>query len=195
MKASQPWLTLRCDEQVGGYHAEYDLALCHDWTVIFGPSGSGKSTLLRLIAGLLPQRGGELLVHGAPMRKTPEYVPGLIEDFGLARLRSAMPQQLSGGERQRVAIARALGSVPRVLLLDEVFTGMDAPLRTGITEALHRHRARVSMPIVSVTHDVGEAFATAQEVLLMDTGRIIAQGPPAQVLEKARTDLLLHLTG
>ena len=118
----------------------------------------------------------------------------MLRDFRLEGLRHAAVNTLSGGERQRVAIARALCSRPRALLLDEVFTGMDTALRTELIGTLQRYSGRMSLPILSVTHDVSEAFETAGEVLRMHDGHIVAQGPPAEVLRAEREDLLRRLS-
>ena len=123
-----------------------------------------------------------------------EVREALLTDFQLIPLRRKSIHTLSGGERQRVAIARALCSQPRALLLDEVFTGMDAALRTELIAVLQRYRERLGMPILSVTHDIGEALATSNEVLRIHDGEIIAQGTPAQVLSVERKDLLTRLT-
>ncbi|MFN2975377.1 ABC transporter ATP-binding protein [Terriglobus aquaticus] len=117
----------------------------------------------------------------------------LLEDFQLGPLRGAAVHTLSGGERQRVAIARALYAEPKALLLDEVFTGMDAALRESLIAVLRRYQQRTGVPILSVTHDVGEAFATATELLRMRDGAVVAQGPPEQVLQAERSELLRSL--
>jgi molybdate transport system ATP-binding protein len=105
-----------------------------------------------------------------------------------------MPAQLSGGERQRVALARSL-AVPacNLLLLDEPFTGLDAALRDELITDLRVWLARRNIPVLSVTHDVSEAFQLNAEVLKLHSGRITAQGPAAIVLAEERTRLLAQL--
>ena len=127
--------------------------------------------------------------HGAS-----RAVETMLEDFHLVSLRRASVHTLSGGERQRVAIARALCSQPDALLLDEVFTGMDAALRSDLVGVLQRYQQRTAMPILSVTHDLGEAFATAGEVLRMHNGKVTAQGAPAEILAGERAALLRQLS-
>jgi ABC-type Fe3+/spermidine/putrescine transport system ATPase subunit len=117
----------------------------------------------------------------------------LLEEFQLGPLRGAAVHTISGGERQRVALARALYAEPEALLLDEVFTGLDAALRKSLITVLREYQQRTGVPILSVTHDVGEAFATATEVLRMRNGAIVAQGPPDEVLQVERLDLLRSL--
>ena len=116
-----------------------------------------------------------------------------MEYFGIGHLGKARVQTLSGGETQRVALARALVSSPELLLLDESFTGMHADLRTELLQLLRDQRLVPSMPIVSVTHSVAEAFGSAEEVLRMEDGRIAAQGRCDEVLASARRDLLRQI--
>ena len=116
----------------------------------------------------------------------------LIEAFGLTALAKNKPATLSGGERQRTAIARALGSTPRYLLLDEVFTGMHTAQRQQLMATLRTYSERLSMPILSVTHDVAEALQ-ADEVIKLEAGRILSQGLPATVLAAERESFLVQL--
>ena len=122
-----------------------------------------------------------------------EFLAGVLDSFHLTALKRANIRALSGGERQRVAIARALCSRPRALLLDEVFTGMDAALRDELVSTLQGWQQRLNLPILSITHDVGEVFATADEVLRMRNGNFVAQSSPAEVLVQDREDLLKRL--
>jgi len=92
------------------------------------------------------------------------------------------PASLSGGERQRVALARALATEPRLLLLDEPLASLDAGLRERILPYLLRIRDDWRVPILYVTHNVGEALALADEVLLLAGGRVEAQGKPLGLL-------------
>ena len=122
------------------------------------------------------------------------FVREIVDLLDLQPLQHARIAQLSGGERQRVALARALAAAPRLLLLDEVFTGMHRELRTGLLERVRTHCAQRGVPVLSVTHDVAEALACADEVLRMAGGRIVAQGPPREVLADERTALLRQLS-
>jgi molybdate transport system ATP-binding protein len=90
--------------------------------------------------------------------------------------------QLSGGERQRVAIARALASGPRALLLDEPLASLDLPLRARVLPYLLRVREELDLPILYITHDPDEALLVGDVVLVLDGGRVVASGPPAEVL-------------
>ncbi len=105
-----------------------------------------------------------------------------IEALEIGHLLDRHPVSLSGGEKQRVALARALATRPRLLLLDEPLAALDVGLRERIVPYLLRIRDEWSTPMLYVTHNVGEALALAGEVLLLDHGRVEAQGPPLALL-------------
>jgi molybdate transport system ATP-binding protein len=127
-----------------------------------------------------------------------EIVEEATTRFQLSGLAEKFPSMLSGGERQRVAIARAataavgLGS-GSILLLDEPFTGQDVRLRDELIEELRSWLALVERPVLSVTHDVGEAFQLGTEVIKIAEGRVVQQGPVAEVLAGERERLLEQL--
>ncbi|WP_241654708.1 ATP-binding cassette domain-containing protein [Granulicella sibirica] len=109
----------------------------------------------------------------------------------IEHLLKKMPGNLSGGERQRVSLARALAAGgARALLLDEPFTGLDVALRDAITFDLRAWLRSRSIPVLHVTHDIGEVFSLADEVIRMEGGRVAAQGSPHDVLRAERERLL-----
>jgi len=114
-----------------------------------------------------------------------------IERLQLAPLLARRPHSLSGGERQRVALARALVTAPKVLLLDEPLSALDAQRRSEILPFLETVRRDAGIPIVYVTHAVEEVARLADHLVLMDAGRITAAGPALDVLN--RSDLPLAL--
>lgn len=125
-------------------------------------------------------------------------VDSTIQQLGLTQLVSRMPASLSGGERQRVAIARAVAAAcsmtpPGLLLLDEPFTGLDLPLRDELIAALTGLCRAQGIDVLSVTHDISEAFQLEAEVIKLADGRITAQGPAAEVLAAERARLLAQL--
>jgi molybdate transport system ATP-binding protein len=90
--------------------------------------------------------------------------------------------ELSGGERRRVAIARALAPGPRALLLDEPLAGLDLALRARVLPHLLRVREELGVPILAITHEPDEALLLGGRVVVLDAGRIVASGPPREIL-------------
>jgi molybdate transport system ATP-binding protein len=119
----------------------------------------------------------------------------LLERFGIAELADARPATLSGGERQRVALARALGSRPRALLLDEPLTALDATTRVAATRELHELTAAAEVPTLLVTHDFVEASTLADEVAVIEAGRIVQRGPPDGLAAAPASAFVADLTG
>jgi molybdate transport system ATP-binding protein len=105
----------------------------------------------------------------------------IVELLGLAALLERRPHQLSGGERQRVAIGRALLARPRLLLLDEPLASIDRARRQDVLPYLERLRDRFRIPIVYVSHQFDEVMRLATHVVLIDGGRVAAQGGVAEV--------------
>jgi len=120
--------------------------------------------------------------HGLEREERATRAESLIHRFGLADLQRRRPGEISGGQQQRVAFARALLRRPSVLLLDEPFSALDAPLRRDLGELLRDVQRELLLPTVLVTHDAEEAKALADTVILYATGRIVRQGTPKEVL-------------
>ncbi|MEU6444494.1 amino acid ABC transporter ATP-binding protein [Streptomyces sp. NPDC047046] len=107
---------------------------------------------------------------------------GLLARVGLAERAGAYPRQLSGGQQQRVAIARALALRPEVVLFDEPTSALDPEL-VGEVLAVIRDLATSGTTLVVVTHEIGFAREIADQVVFLDEGRVVEQGPPTQVLD------------
>jgi molybdate transport system ATP-binding protein len=122
-------------------------------------------------------------------RASKEELDGALKGFYLKGLGERKEEGLSGGERQRVSVARAaVGARGRMLLLDEPFAGLDAAVRDRLIGDLKRWMGET--PVISVTHDVGEAFLLGAEVVRIAEGRVVGQGPVETVLGGERERLL-----
>jgi len=171
-----------------------------EFVALLGRSGSGKSTLLRAIAGIDDRAQGSGLLdrteHVAVAFQDARLLPwarvldnvvlgieGLpdahergraaLAEVGLAGRERAFPIELSGGEQQRVALARSLVGEPRLLLADEPFGALDALTRLRMHALLRELCARHRPGVLLVTHDVDEAVALADRVLVLENGRLV----------------------
>jgi len=119
----------------------------------------------------------------------------LLQKIGLLRLAEQRPPQLSGGEQQRVALARALAAEPQLLLLDEPLTALDAHLRDRLEQQLLADLYHFPGRLFLVTHNVEEAWRLCDELVLLEDGRVIRQGPKAEVLSDPQNVAAAQLTG
>ena len=190
-----------------------------EFVALLGESGCGKTTLLRALAGLDPIDGGRIVAPRRPAvvfqehRLLPwdnlwrnvslglqapdarERAAAALSEVGLGERLDDWPRNLSGGQAQRVALARALVQQPELLLLDEPFAALDALTRIRM-HALVRELVTAHQPgVLLVTHDVDEAIALADRILVMRDGKIAfehhARGERATAI--ARTELLAEL--
>jgi polar amino acid transport system ATP-binding protein len=104
----------------------------------------------------------------------------LLERFGLADKRDEYPDRLSGGQQQRVAIVRALAMKPRIMLLDEVTSALDPELVAEVLNVI-KELAGSGMTMIIATHEMGFAKDIANRICFLDAGRILEEGPPAQI--------------
>ncbi|HEU4620505.1 MAG TPA: molybdenum ABC transporter ATP-binding protein [Gammaproteobacteria bacterium] len=127
----------------------------------------------------------------AAKRGTPEALrfEEVVDLIGLGTLLARAPASLSGGERQRVAVGRALLSQPRLLLLDEPLSGLDAAAKEEILPYLEALHERLAIPMLYVTHDTAEADRLADTLVLLERGQVLAAGPLGEL--EARPDLPL----
>ncbi len=133
--------------------------------------------------------------HGVRKKEAREVAAGWLERVGLADQAGRRPRTLSGGQAQRVALARALAVGPRLLLLDEPLSALDAHTRLEIRARLRRHLAEFDGVAVLVTHDPLDAMALADRLVVVEHGRLVQEGTPAQVARHPRTDYVARLVG
>jgi len=181
-------------------------------TGIFGESGSGKTTLLRCIAGLEGPTGTEpvhkrrigfvfqepqLFAHlnvrkniEYGMRRNPQAGNSLAEVARLLEVENLLDRstkELSGGEAQRVSIARVLCQSPRLILMDEPLSALDERRRNEVLPYLDRLHSETSVPIIYVSHNIDEICRLSDHLLVLDGGKIVAEGELQNTL--ARIDV------
>jgi len=140
------------------------------------------------------------IAFGLKVRKLPRLeirarVDELLALVQLTGYATRYPSQLSGGQRQRVALARALAPRPKVLLLDEPFGALDARVRDELRTWLRRLHDEVHVTSLFVTHDQQEAFEVADQVVVLNRGRIEQMGPPQELYERPRTPFVTEFLG
>jgi molybdate transport system ATP-binding protein len=130
-----------------------------------------------------------------PNEQREQLSAAILESFRIAHLRERRPGQISGGERQRVALARALVIHPTILLLDEPLAALDAVTKSKIVDDLRAWNQEHHVPIVYVTHSREEVFALGERAIVLENGRMIAQGTPHQVMSAPRMETVAQLAG
>src|SRR5215203_1650371 len=137
---------------------------------------------------------------GLSVRKRPKpeikaKVEELLELVQLSGLGERYPDQLSGGQRQRMALARALAVEPKVLLLDEPFGALDARVRKELRQWLRRLHDEVHVTTIFVTHDQEEAMDVADQIVVINEGRIEQIGTPDQLYDEPANDFVMSFLG
>jgi putative spermidine/putrescine transport system ATP-binding protein len=140
------------------------------------------------------------VAYGLRLRRTagPERrrkADELLDLVGLASHAARYPHELSGGQQQRVALARALAITPKVLLLDEPLSALDAKVRSQLRDEIRRVQREVGTTTLFVTHDQEEALAMADRVGVMSAGRLQQIAPPAELYERPRTAFVAEFVG
>ena len=185
-----------------------------EFIVLVGPSGCGKSTVLNMIAGLEDITSGELFIDGelmndvepqdrntamvfqsyalyphmklrhVPKAETDSRVREAAEILGLTEYLDRKPRELSGGQRQRVAIGRAIVRNPKVFLMDEPLSNLDAKLRNQMRAEILKLRQRINTTFIYVTHDQTEAMTLGDRIVIMKSGIIQQVGTPQEVYSR-----------
>ena len=140
------------------------------------------------------------VAFGLEIRKRPKAeirsrVHELLELVHLDQFADRLPSQLSGGQRQRMALARALAVEPKVLLLDEPFGALDAKVRKELRDWLRRLHDEVHVTTVFVTHDQEEALEVADEIVVINNGRIEQTGSPNDLYDRPANDFVMSFLG
>jgi sulfate transport system ATP-binding protein len=134
-------------------------------------------------------------IRKVPQSTISKRVDELLELVQLKGLGDRYPSQLSGGQRQRIALARALAVQPKVLLLDEPFGALDAKVRKELRSWLHNLHKEVNITTVFVTHDQEEAMEVADEIVVMNKGRVEQVGTPAEIYDKPASAFVMSFIG
>jgi sulfate transport system ATP-binding protein len=136
-----------------------------------------------------------LEIRNRPKSVVAERVDELLELVHLSQFAHRLPSQLSGGQRQRMALARALAVHPKVLLLDEPFGALDAKVRKELREWLRRLHDEVPVTTVFVTHDQEEAMEVADEIVVINEGRIEQVGTPDELYDAPANEFVMGFLG
>lgn len=205
-------LTARLRKAFPTFELDVNLHLRAGVTALFGPSGSGKTSIIRALAGLLRCDLAQIDLDGRNLGALPVHKRNIgcvfqdarlfphlnvrdnlrfagtageadvIDLLGLAALLDRHPATLSGGEAQRVALGRALMSGPDVLLLDEPLSALDGPRKAEVLPYLERVRDTAQIPIIYVSHDMSEVARLAQNLVVLDQGKVVLSGDLVDVL-------------
>jgi molybdate transport system permease protein len=170
-------------------------------TVTYGGADVSRTAPERRLVGYVPQGFGLLPgrtvwqqavfgVHADPARAA-----WWLETLHLDGLLDRLPEQLSGGQRQRVSLARALAGDPRVVLLDEPFSALDAPVRAELRRELRRLQRDVNLSTVLVTHDPEEAAMLADEIMVVSDGQVLQSGSCRDVYQRPASAAIGRLLG
>ena len=133
--------------------------------------------------------------RGAGRGAARERALAMLDRMGLADLAAAKPRALSGGQAQRVALARALATDPRLLLLDEPLSAMDAGARAELRRGLSRHLAAYEGTCLVITHDPIEAMTLGDQLVVLEAGRVVQAGSPEELSSHPRSRYVADLLG
>lgn len=174
---------------------------------VFGYNPARDELAIKYLSGVVPQDNnldeelnviGNLMVYSRfyalPRRAAKSRIDYLLDFLELSDKRTAKIKELSGGMQRRLVIARALMNNPKLLILDEPTTGLDPQVRHLIWDKL-RQLKRHGTTILLTTHYMEEAFALCDTILIMDRGRGVMHGSPAQLLEQNVEKYVLEITG
>jgi len=139
---------------------------------------------LALFPHMTARQNIEFGIAGWPRQRRAAQSQRLLSMLSIEGLAERHPREMSGGQQQRVALARALAAEPSLLLLDEPFSALDAPLRSVLRRELTALRKRLNLTVILVTHDAGEAYGLADRLVVYDDGAVLQHGPREAVFRK-----------
>ena len=185
------------DKFYGSNHVLRDINLTiedGDFMTLLGPSGCGKTTTLRVVSGLEKPQNGTMTIDGVEMinafglkiqkMSKAEIDRRVMDSLKMMRIdmyKDRYPTELSGGQQQRVAIARAVASSPKLLLLDEPLSNLDAKLRIDMRAELQRLHRELGTTIIYVTHDQTEALTMSTKIALFKAGELNQVATPTEL--------------
>ncbi len=136
-----------------------------------------------------------LKVAGKPASQIKTRVAEMLDLIKLPQLASRYPYQLSGGQQQRVALARALAVSPRILLLDEPLSALDAKIRASLRDEIRTVQKKLGITTIFVTHDQEEALSISDRVVVMSEGKIEQIGSPVEIYARPKTNFVANFVG
>jgi molybdate transport system ATP-binding protein len=150
---------------------------------------------LALFPHLTVERNIQYGLAHLPQAERSAQASSVLQAFRIAHLAQRYPREISGGESQRTALARTLVTDPTVLLLDEPLAALDAATKARIVDDLRQWNQAHRIPIVYVTHSREEVFALGERVIVLDAGRVVAQGTPHEVIAAPQQETVAQLVG
>jgi molybdate transport system ATP-binding protein len=150
---------------------------------------------LALFPHLSVQKNVEYGMAHLPVSQRRERAATILQAFRIKHLARRSAREISGGESQRVALARTLVTDPEVLLLDEPLAALDAPTKAKIIDDLRKWNRTHRIPVLYVTHSREEVFALGERVLVLEAGRIVAEGTPHEVMLAPMRETVAQLAG
>jgi molybdate transport system ATP-binding protein len=148
-----------------------------------------------LFPHLSVQKNIEYGIASIPATRRRELYVQAVESMGIAHLAARKPSEISGGERQRAALARSMVTEPALLLLDEPLTALDLATKSKIIADLRQWNSTRGIPVICVTHSPAEARALGDRVVVLESGAIVAQGVPHDVMSTPRHETVAQVVG
>jgi ABC-2 type transport system ATP-binding protein len=150
---------------------------------LLGPNGAGKTTTIEILEGLLAPTSGDVRIFGHTWADNPRHAADVLRDLELTEKADSWVGKLSGGQKQRLAVATALVGNPRILFLDEPTTGLDPQSRRQLWDIVRAFQQKGGTVLLT-THYMDEAERLCDRLAIVDHGQIIAEGTPADLIDR-----------